>query len=91
MYPGNLYYQINDHITLVTICADCDVTPFDANQMTKINETERQVQSRSVSVIVGLLLQSKSFCKALQISYLEFLSFVHLHLAFISYLSTLNN
>jgi hypothetical protein len=31
---------MNDHITLVTICADCDVTPFDANQMTKINETE---------------------------------------------------
>jgi hypothetical protein len=26
-------YQIKDHITLVTICADYDVTPFSGNQM----------------------------------------------------------
>jgi hypothetical protein len=33
--------------------------PFAANQMKKINETESQVKSRSVSANVGLLLQSK--------------------------------
>jgi hypothetical protein len=66
--------------------------PFAANQMKKINETESQVKSRSVSANVGLLLQSKVSVKlALQISYLEFLSFVRLYLAFISYLSALYN